>query len=337
VVVLVLSSAAVGALALVLLRKATMAEPGAPAVSLALLWFLVRHRPVWAAGVAAMVVEVVLQVLALAGGPVSTVQLLVVMELPFCLVLSSLILGGRLAVREWSAIAAMTLGIIVLLLNLSAHGGNPNSPDLATWSLGLAVTVAVIATALVAGRWAGAATRTALRGIAAGMTAGLVAVLVKPVTATVARGWGAVLGTWQAWAVLAAGAVAFLLLQNALRTGPLVASQPGITLANPLTAAVWGVVVFHEQVRTGWWLAGAGLGAVLLAGGAVLLSGSPLLRTEVGSGAQLVAPRVAGGEPQQSPNLGRRCAGRVRPVHRPHHDLVAEAASGLRDQIVAGG
>ena len=276
-VVLVLLSAAVGALALVLLRKANQAESGEPPFSLALLWFLVRHRPVWAVGVAAMVVEVVLQVLALAGGPVSTVQLLVVMELPFCLVLSRLVLGGRLGIREWSAISAMTIGVIVLLLNLSAHGGNPNSPGLATWLLGLVVTIAVIATVLVAPRWTGAATRTALAGIAAGMTAGLVAVLVKPVTATVGRGWGAVLGAWQTWAVLAVGAAAFLLLQNALRAGPLVASQPGITLANPLTAAVWGVVVFHEQVRTGWWLAGAGLGAVLLAGGAVLLSGSPLL------------------------------------------------------------
>jgi hypothetical protein len=102
-------------------------------------------------------------------------------------------------------------------------------------------------------------------------------VLVKPVTSALGRGLGAVLATWQTWAVLVVSAAAFLLLQNALRAGHLVASQPGITLANPLVAAAWGVVVFHEQVRTGWWLLGAGLGAALLVGGAVLLSGSPLL------------------------------------------------------------
>jgi drug/metabolite transporter (DMT)-like permease len=278
VIVLVLSSAAVGALALVLLRKATQTAPDQSTFSVALLWFLLRHRPVWTAGVAAMVVEVVLQVLALAGGPVSTVQLLVVMELPFCLVLSRLILGGRLAVRDCSAICAMTIGVIVLLLNLSAHGGNPTSPGLATWLLGLVLTIVTITAALLARRWTGPVASTALTGIAAGMTAGLVAVLVKPVTATIGqRGWSTVFASWQVWAVLVVSAGAFLLLQNAVRTGPLVASQPGITLANPLTAAIWGVVVFHEQVRTGWWLAGAGLGAVLLIGGAVLLSGSPLL------------------------------------------------------------
>jgi drug/metabolite transporter (DMT)-like permease len=274
VVVLVLLSAAVGALALVLLRKAAQEEP---AFSVALLWLLIRRRPVWAAGIAAMVVEFVLQLLALAGGPISLVQLLVVMELPFCLMLSRLVLGGRLAVREWSAVGGMTVGVVVLLVTLSPHGGNPGSLDLITWLRGLALTVAVIVTVLVVARRSGQAARTALAGIAAGTTAGLVAVLAKPVTATVGRGLGAVLATWQTWAALVVAAAAFLLLQNALRAGRLVASQPGITLANPLVAAAWGVLVFHEQVRTGWWLLGAASGAVLLVGGAVLLSGSPLL------------------------------------------------------------
>jgi hypothetical protein len=49
VVVLVLLSASVGALALVLMRKATQAEQGRPEFSLVLLWFLIRHRPVWTA------------------------------------------------------------------------------------------------------------------------------------------------------------------------------------------------------------------------------------------------------------------------------------------------
>jgi len=277
VVVLVLLSAAVGALALVLMRKATQAEQRRPRFSLALLWSQVRHRPVWTLGIVAMVAEFGLQSLALAGGPVSVVQVLVVTELPFCLILSRLVLGGRLAAREWSAVAAMTIGIVVLLVALAPHGGTPDSLGPLTWLRGLAVTIAVIAALLVTGRWTGAAARTALAGIAAGMTAGLVAVLVKPVTSIVGRGLGAVLATWQTWAVLVVSAAAFLLLQNAMQAGRLVAAQPGITLANPLVAAAWGVLVFHEQVRTGWWLLGAGLGAALLVGGAVLLSGSPLL------------------------------------------------------------
>lgn len=267
-VVLVLLSAAVGALALVLLRKAAQDEPGGPGRPVVLLW----HRPVWLVGVLGLGVEFLLQVAALANGPVAAVQVLVVMELPFCLVLSRVVLGGRLEALEWAAISAMTVGVVVLLTALAPHGGRSESLAPWTWSLGLVVTVAAIVVVLLI-----RVARAVLAGVAAGMTAGLVAVLVKPVTSIVGRGLAAMVGTWQAWAAVGVSVVAFLLLQNALRAGRLVAAQPGITLANPLLAAVWGVVVFHEQVRTGWWLLGAGLGAVLLVGGAVLLSRSPLL------------------------------------------------------------
>ena len=277
VVVLVLLSAAIGALALVLMRKAAenVAEPSE--FGLAVLWSLVRHQPVWVAGIAAMLVELVLQLLALASGPVSVVQLLVVMELPFCLILSRLVTGGRLRIREWTAVGAMTIGVIVLLATLAPHGDTPDSPSLFTWLRGLAVTIGAIVTVLIAGRRMGGSAGPASAGAAAGMAAGLVAALVKPVTSIVSQGLDAVLGSWQAWAALFAAGAAFLLLQNALRAGRLVASQPGITLANPLVSAAWGVFVFHEQVRTGWWLLGVGLGGTALAAGAVLLSRSPLL------------------------------------------------------------
>lgn len=184
---MVLLSAAVGALALVLLRKAAQDEPDRPVV---LLW----HRPVWWVGVLAMGVEFLLQVAALASGPVSAVQVLVVMELPFCLVLSRVVLGGRLGPWEWTAITAMTVGVVVLLVALAPHGGHSDSLAPWTWSLGLTVTVAAIVAALVAARWTGRAARAVLAGVAAGMTAGLVAVLVKPVTSVVGRGLAAVGG-----------------------------------------------------------------------------------------------------------------------------------------------
>ena len=274
---LVLAAAVVGALGMVLLRKATEAEPPRTGFSLSLLWLLVRRRPVWAAGIATIVASYGLQVAALAGGPVSLVQLMVVMELPAVLILSSLLLGGRLGVREWVAIAAMTVGVAGLLLTLAPGHGDPQAADLTTWLVGLGVTVAAIVASLVAARWVRRGIATALYGGAAGMSAGLGAVLVKPVTAVADGGVLAVLTTWQTWVLLAVGTAGFFLLQNAVQAGRLVASQPGITLANPLVATIWGVGLLDEQVRTGWWLAGAGLAAVLLIGGVVLLSRSPLL------------------------------------------------------------
>ena len=137
VIVLVLAAAAVGALGLVLLRKATQAEPERPQFSLKLLWLLIRRRPVWAGGIVTLAASFVLQGIALANGPVSQVQLVIVLELPFSLIMSRLVLGGRLRAREWSAIVAMTLGVAVVLLTLSPTGGDPNSVNLLTWLLGL--------------------------------------------------------------------------------------------------------------------------------------------------------------------------------------------------------
>ncbi len=278
VIALVLAAAAVGALGLVLLRKATEAEPERPQFSLMLLWVLIRRRPVWGAGIVTLAAGFLLQVIALANGPVAKVQLVIVMELPFCLILSGLILGGRLRVQEWSAVAAMTLGVAVVLVTLSPTGGDPESVNLLTWLLGLGTTAAVIAAVLAAGRFTRRpAVSTALAGIAAGVASGLIAALIKAVAAALSGGFLALLATWQTWVLFIVGASGFFLLQNALQAGRLVASQPGITLANPLVAGVWGIGLFHEQVRTGVWLLGAGLGAALLAAGAVLLSSSPLL------------------------------------------------------------
>jgi hypothetical protein len=65
---------------------------------------------------------------------------------------------------------------------------------------------------------------------------------------------------------------------SALQAGRPVASQPGITLANPLVAAVWGIGIFGEHVRTGGRLVGAAAGMGLIATGVVLLSRSSLLQ-----------------------------------------------------------
>jgi drug/metabolite transporter (DMT)-like permease len=86
VILLVLAAAAVGALGLVLLRKATQAEPERPQFSLKLIWLLIRRRPVWAGGIVTLTASFVLQAIALASGPVSQVQLVIVMELPFSLI-----------------------------------------------------------------------------------------------------------------------------------------------------------------------------------------------------------------------------------------------------------
>ncbi|MCA1672563.1 MAG: DMT family transporter [Actinobacteria bacterium] len=216
-----------------------------------------------------------------AGPPVSLVQLLLVLELPFTLILGSIVLGGGLRAREWAAVAGMTAGLALLLYTLAPRGGDPYSTGLTVWIIASTLTVAVIAGLFVLGRRRRGAAKAALFGVATGMSSGLVAVLIKAVLSAAAGGGIAgVFTTWWTYLLVLTVSVGFFLLQSALQAGRLVASQPGITLANPLVAAVWGIGIFGEDVRIGSWLVGAVVGTALIAGGAVLLSRSSLLEQQ---------------------------------------------------------
>jgi len=278
VVDLVVLAALANACALVLLRKAVLGEPAAPSFSLSQLWSLL-HRPIWAAGMATIFIGFGLQAIALSIGAVSAVQLIITLELPFTLILGSFVLGGSLRVREWTAIATMTVGVVLLLYTLQPQGGDPYSTGLTVWILAAVLTLAVIAGLVLLGRRRNGAAKAALIGVATGMASGLIAVLTNAVLTTAASGGiRGVFTTWWTYLLVLTVPVGFFLLQGALQAGRLVASQPGITLANPLLAAVWGIGIFDEYVRTGGWLIGALLGAVLIGAGAVLLARSSLLQ-----------------------------------------------------------
>ena len=70
-------------------------------------------------------------------------------------------------------------------------------------------------------------------------------------------GISAVSSSREPYACVAAGLVSGWLPQNASEAGPLTASQPGITLVDPIISTVWGVVVFGEHVTQGPLLAPA--------------------------------------------------------------------------------
>jgi hypothetical protein len=55
------------------------------------------------------------------------VQLILVLELPFTLILGSIVLGGSLRTQGWTAIATMTVGVVLLLSMLEPRGGDPYS------------------------------------------------------------------------------------------------------------------------------------------------------------------------------------------------------------------
>ena len=107
-------------------------------------------------------------------------------------------------------------------------------------------------------------------------------------------GFTGVATSWQTYVLIGLGPGFVFLLQKALQAGSLVASQPALTLANPIVGASFGIAVFGEHVRGGGWLALAVLGALLILACTVILARSPLLHdspnTEQSSGPASTAP-----------------------------------------------
>lgn len=264
----------------VMQRLGARAVPPQSGLRLALIGLLMRRR-VWLCGVLVLVCAGMLQALALYRGGLALVQPIAVAELPLALMISGRIFHSSLGARAWWGILAMSVGLTLFLFAL-APANSDRQGGIGIWVSTL-MTGAVAAGLLVsfASRARGNL-RSGLLASAAGLGFGYTAALMKASAQAVADGGVAGLfTTWHFYAMVAAGCGAFFLYQHAVHAGPLVASQPPVTLVDPIASVVLGVVVFGESTRAGGWLGLAGAGALLMLAGAITLSRSPLWGAEI--------------------------------------------------------
>lgn len=274
---LAVAAAAANATSNVLQRKANRQEPPEVSMRLRLVADLIR-RPVWLAGFATVILSFVLLAAALSMGRLAAVQPILVLELPLTLLGASMVFKAHLHAREWGAAAIMTVGLAGLIASLAPQTGNGGRAPGLAWAVGSATTLTVVVAGVAASSKPGAR-RAALLGAASGATFGLTSAYMKGMTV----GWSqhgllGVLLTWQTYAMAASGLVALFLTQNALQAGRLVAAQPGLTLADPLVAILWGVTIFNETTRGGIFLVLAAGAAALIGLGVFILARSPLLQ-----------------------------------------------------------
>jgi hypothetical protein len=282
-------AACANGLSSVLQRKANKQVPQRENLSPRLVLSLLR-QPVWLGGIAALTAGFLLQASALGTGQLSSVEPVLVLELPVALLVSSRVFRQRLGRPEWLPAAGMTAGLGGLLFLLAPSAGKQVHVRWYLWLAGIGVNLALVG-CLTAwarsrptdqagenspGRQAGSA-RAALLAIAAGSTFGLTAALMKAMTITFAGGLGELLTSWQIYAMVAAGALGMFLTQSALNAGQLIAAQPGLTLSDPLISVLWGVTIFNEQVRLGWYVLGEVLCAGVIVAAVIALARSPLL------------------------------------------------------------
>jgi hypothetical protein len=273
--VLALMAATVNAVGDVLNRKASRQAPRNLAFRLSLVADLL-HRPAWLTAAALMLASFVLAAAALGTGQLAAVQQIVILELPLAMVGSAWILGARLPASDWAAIGLMTAGVIGMLTLLDPQPGDVSGVSPVGWLAGSALNSGLVAGLyLVARAQRRPAARAALLGVASGCGYALTAAFTKGMAAHYAGGGvGAVVSSWQLYACGAAGLVSTWLLQNAYHAGTLAAAQPGVTLADPLLATLWGTVAFSEPVRHGAILVLTALPLAAITAGVLVLSRS---------------------------------------------------------------
>ncbi|MEU7037450.1 DMT family transporter [Streptomyces sp. NPDC046237] len=254
------------ALATVLQRRAALTVRQTDSFRPGLILDLLK-RPLWLAGILAVIVAGVGQAAALATGPLALVQPLFVLELPLALLLASLLSRERLPSAQWLAVAAVVAGLGVALLAASPDGNRTHVP-LDRWIPALVVcAAAVVALATVGLRRPPGRARAGCLGAATAICYALTAGLMKTSMHILDDGGvTAFLTAWQTYAFCVAGIAALLLLEHAMQGGPLVASQPALTLGDATVSLMLGILIYEENVRMGWWLVPelVGVGLIVL-------------------------------------------------------------------------
>ncbi|MFF7161873.1 DMT family transporter [Streptomyces sp. NPDC008086] len=280
-VVFALCAALSNAVATVLQRKAALTVPRSEGLRAGLMLDLLR-RPVWLAGILAVIAAAVCQALALANGPLTIVQPLFVLELPLTLVVASLLMNRRLPGKGWLAVAVVVAGLAVALFAASPTG-NRTHVALDRWVPALAVCMGlVVALAVAALRRPEGRARAACLGAATAISYAVTAALMKAATHILEeQGVAGFFSAWQTYAFAATGVCALFLLENAMQAGPLVASQPALTLGDALVSLALGISLYEEEIRSGWWLLPQLFGVALIAAGLLALARIPLTRSLV--------------------------------------------------------
>lgn len=234
---------------------------------------------------------VALQFVALRYGGLTVVQPILTAALVISLLLDHAIARTRVSGREMALAGLLVAGLVVFLMSSGAMSPpgevaiGERVPGLVLAGLGLVLLVASLVVAARAPKVWGA---RALALTVAAVYATTAALMKSTTRIQELHGFGAVLLSWQLWALVVVAVAGLVLNQRAFSLAPLRVSLPVIASLDPLFSVVVGVAVYDEQLRTTpLAVLGELLGLGLLLGAVALLS---LTGVEEGEPIPLLVP-----------------------------------------------
>jgi drug/metabolite transporter (DMT)-like permease len=250
-------------------------------------------QPLWWAGSLGDTLGYVMQAVALAFGSLLLVQPLIVTSLLFALPLGAWWAGQKLPVRDWiwAIVLAVSLAIFVIF------GSPTEGVDRAAfhqWRLVAIIVAAVVVGCVVVAARIHGNTRALLLGVAVGLLFGATAALTKSVVSLLGEGIGAVLSSWETYALAIAITAGTYLQQVAFQAATLSSSLPAATVLEPLMAAVIGVVVLQERLQIdGFHEVTIALSVIAMTTATIVLSrasGKRRAASEIGADGVVAAP-----------------------------------------------
>jgi drug/metabolite transporter (DMT)-like permease len=206
------------------------------------------HKPIWIAGVCAMVVGQLLSGAALANADVSLVEPMLTANLLFALIIAHLLYRESLGFNEWAGALLLSVGVAMFIVGGQPSGGDPDGDSLPRWVLAMGL-LGLTEICIVAARRHVGVVRSMLLATGAGLLFGIQDGLTRRVTKAYNGSIPDLFLHWSPYALVAIGVVGLLLAQSAFEAGPLRASLPAITAAEPLAGIAVGIVVFQEHLR----------------------------------------------------------------------------------------
>ncbi|OBG82035.1 hypothetical protein A9X03_27270 [Mycobacterium sp. E1715] len=244
-----------------------------PVGTMALFRQLLRDRQWWTGSLVAAA-GFGLQAAALDLGSVVLVQALLVTSLLFALLISARTNHRRITARQgiWAVLLAAAVAVVVTVGD--PQEGTPRG-SVHTWSIVALVMGPALILCVIGARMFPGTVGALLLGLMSGSLWGLFSVLTKGVVDQLDRGIPALLRLPEVyvWVVVAIAATAWE--QSAFRAGPLTASLPAVTVAEPVVGSVLGVTVLGETLRTNdIGLVALGLSVAVMAAATVALAHS---------------------------------------------------------------
>jgi drug/metabolite transporter (DMT)-like permease len=271
-----IAAALVGA-GLVLQQQSAEQAPKSYFLHLRLIRELLHQRR-WLAGIGIMAAGQALSIWAIGHLELSIAEPLLATSLIFALLLAVPLTGQRLQRSELLGAVLLAGGVAALSVSRSVNSEGMRFGSSEYWPA--AGAIALIALCFVRAGWRRSGQwRATFTGAASGLVFGISDALTRQTVETASgHSFVAVLTSWPVYSLVAASILGLWLMESSFNAGPLNASLPAITAAEPVAGIALGVMVFGDVIRISpamLALQSAGFAALVI--GVVLVARAPVL------------------------------------------------------------